>query len=185
MSSAPSSKDKARVMARAVRSSLSSADVGASLVSHFPDQFRQKRIAGFAPIHNEINLRPLLHALNDQGRTVALPVTNDQNSALSFRHWSPSCDMKADRYGIMVPVGTRAIEPDLILVPLLAFTAKGERLGYGGGYYDRTLAKLRAEGDIFACGVAYAGQEAAFIPTDAHDERLDGILTEDGFRSFK
>jgi len=80
------------------------------------------------------------------------------------------------------------IAPTLILLPLLAFTPRGDRLGYGGGYYDRTLANLRAktraEGEIFACGVAYAGQEVDTLPTDDHDERLDGILTEDGFRRF-
>ena len=71
-----------------------------------------------------------------------------------------------------------------MLVPLLAFTQYGERLGYGGGFYDRTLAALKAHHDIFACGVAYAGQEAASLPTDEHDHRLDGILTQAYFKAF-
>ena len=78
----------------------------------------------------------------------------------------------------------KSITPQLIFVPLLAFTANGERLGYGGGYYDRTLASLRQKNEVFACGVAYAGQEVESLPTDAHDAKLDGILTEDGFKAF-
>jgi len=69
-------------------------------------------------------------------------------------------------------------------VPLLAFTQHGERLGYGGGFYDRTLAALKAKQDVFACGVAYAAQEAAVLPTDQYDHKLDGILTEQFFKAF-
>ena len=185
MSSASHLKNKARAMARAARASLSSPDVGTSLIDHFPAHFTQKRIAGFSPIQDEINIWPLLHKLNHLGRTIALPVTTGPNSPLSFRRWTPGCEMQADQYGVMTPIGTRQIKPELILVPLLAFTGSGARLGYGGGYYDRTLTALRAQSEVFACGVAYAGQEVASLPTDEHDEHLDGILTEDGFRSFK
>jgi len=115
---------------------------------------------------------------------VALPVTDGPNSALSFRQWTPDCELQPDRHGVRVPVGTSDVRPELILVPLLAFTDAGERLGYGGGYYDRTLAGLRAKSEVFACGIAYAGQKVTSLPTDDHDERLDGILTEDGFREF-
>ena len=76
------------------------------------------------------------------------------------------------------------MSPDFLFVPLLAFTARGQRLGYGGGFYDRTLNQLRAKGEVFACGVAYAGQEVSVLPTDDHDERLDGVLTEAEFRKF-
>ena len=93
--------------------------------------------------------------------------------------------MAKDNYGVSYPVQDEMLTPTLVLVPLLAFTPDGRRLGYGGGYYDRTLAKLRAEGEVFACGVAYAGQEVPDLPTDDHDEPLDGILTEKYFRLFK
>jgi len=92
--------------------------------------------------------------------------------------------MKKDRYGIAYPTRGKPIAPQLIFVPLLAFTARGERLGYGGGYYDRTLETLRQKSEVFACGVAYAGQEVESLPTDMHDAKLDGILTEDGFKAF-
>lgn len=184
MSSSPLSKDKARATARANRATLNVVNVGAALIDHFPAQFTQDRVAGFAPIQNEIDLWPLLRALHTQGRTVALPIIQASDSPLTFHHWAPGCDTQKDRHGITIPVGTRKVEPQLILVPLLAFTPRGDRLGYGGGYYDRTLAGLRAQSEIFACGVAYAGQEVKSLPTDAHDERLDGILTEDGFRQL-
>ena len=92
--------------------------------------------------------------------------------------------MKTDRYGVAYPAVGKTFSPDLIFVPLLAFSAKGERLGYGGGYYDRTLEVLRQKNEIFACGVAYAGQEVESLPTDMHDAKLDGILTENGFKAF-
>ena len=93
--------------------------------------------------------------------------------------------MRAGHFKVQEPhAHQEEITPEFVLMPLLAFTADGKRLGYGGGYYDRTLAKLRAEGDVFACGVAYAGQEVPELPTDEHDQPLDGILTEQFFRTF-
>lgn len=93
--------------------------------------------------------------------------------------------MRTDRYGVSYPAKGETLTPQVVLVPLLAFTAAGQRLGYGGGYYDRTLSGLRSQGDVFACGVAYAGQEVADLPTDKHDADLDGILTEKEFRTFR
>lgn len=172
----------ARSAARRRRELLSSDGASAGLISHFPSELSQNHIAGFAPIGDEINLWPLLHHLRDQGRIIGLPVTAAKPAPLTFRRWTENCEMACDKYGIQYPKNGEIISPTLILLPLLAFTAKGDRLGYGGGYYDRTLTKLRKDGDVFACGVAYLGQELDTLPTDAHDERLDGVLTEDGFR---
>lgn len=93
--------------------------------------------------------------------------------------------MTTDQYGVSYPVQGEPLTPQLILVPLLAFTSQGERLGYGGGFYDRTLSQARATSEVFACGVAYAGQETPKLPTDEYDQRLDGMLTELDFRTFK
>ncbi len=82
------------------------------------------------------------------------------------------------------PAEAPEIFPDIVFVPLLAFNSEGERLGYGGGFYDRTLAKLRKTKEIFACGIAFSGQETNYIPTDKFDEKLDGILTESYFREI-
>ncbi len=142
-------------------------------------------IAGYAPIGDELNIWPLLKQLHKDGHAVALPVVINADQPLQFRSWHPDSDMQKDRFGVSFPSGGPFVRPGLIFVPLLGFTSRGERLGYGGGYYDRTLAHLRESGEVFACGVAYAGQEEAELPTDAHDAKLDGILTENGFRAFE
>ena len=76
------------------------------------------------------------------------------------------------------------VRPDVVLMPLLAFTANGDRLGYGGGFYDRSLAQIKQTGDVFACGVAHAAQEAVSLPTGEYDMKLDGVLTEQYFKDF-
>ena len=141
-------------------------------------------IAGYAPIGDEIDVWPLLKTLHAEGRRIALPVVTAQNHPLIFQGWNPTSKMKTDHYGVAYPVTGEILRPHLVLVPLLAFTHDGKRLGYGGGYYDRTLETLREDGEIFACGVAYAGQEIAELPTETHDAKLDGILTENGFKAF-
>lgn len=149
-----------------------------------PDAFSSSIIAGFAPTGDEIDIWPLLKALHRTGRNIGLPVIQGPDQPLLFREWTPGCNMQADRYGISFPAGGRTLTPQLVFVPLLAFTARGNRLGYGGGYYDRTLEALRRRSKVFACGVAFAGQEVEHLPTDKHDEKLDGILTETGFKAF-
>jgi 5-formyltetrahydrofolate cyclo-ligase len=174
----------ARNRARQQRKLISNEKAANHLIENFPRGLSQRNVAGFAPIGGEINLWPLLHHLRAADHIIGLPVAGAKHTPLTFRRWSEGCEMACDQYGIEYPRDGEIIVPKLILVPLLAFTAKGDRLGYGGGYYDRTLASLRRQDDIFACGVAYAAQEVASLPTDDHDERLDGILTEDGFRRF-
>ncbi len=172
----------ARSAARQRRKMLFDDSAAQKLIENFPEALTQNCVAGFAPIGDEINLWPLLEHLRDTGRTVGLPVTGPKPSPLTFREWSKDCEMDCDQYGIQYPKDGAILKPSLLLVPLLAFTANGRRLGYGGGYYDRTLRALRREGEVFACGVAYAGQEISSLPTDVHDEPLDGILTETSFR---
>lgn len=141
-------------------------------------------IAGYAAIGTEIDIWPLLTSLHARGRHICLPVIKAPHQPLTFRHWTPASEIKKDRYGVAYPASGKPITPHLVFVPLLAFTANGKRLGYGGGYYDRTLEALRQKSEVFACGVAYAGQEVARLPTDEHDAKLDGILTENGFKAF-
>jgi len=141
-------------------------------------------IAGYAPLGDEINIWPLLNALHKQGHPIALPVVKGPDQPLGFREWSPECELEIDRYGVSYPKVGQNLIPQIVLVPLLAFTPSGDRLGYGGGYYDRTLAALRRDGAVFACGVAFTGQEVAELPTDPHDAKLDGILTEKDLRIF-
>lgn len=177
-------KSDARHKARQRRRALSTPDAGQKLASHLPDDIKTHIIAGFSPIRDEIDVWPLLKALHSDRHRIVLPVIINPKQPLIFRDWNPNCDMETDRYGVAFPTHGPALTPTLILVPLLAFSQRGERLGYGGGYYDRTLQALRSKGEVFACGVAYAGQEVESLPTDVHDERLDGILTETGFKAF-
>ena len=133
-------------------------------------------VAGFWPMGREIDIRPLLRALHARGHMIALPETPPRGQALIFRHWEPGMAMIAERFGTHRPSGP-IITPDLILAPLLAFDRAGRRLGYGGGYYDRTLAALP---HATAIGCGYACQELDEVPADAYDARLSAIATEAG-----
>ncbi len=133
-------------------------------------------ISGFWPIESEIDVRPLLLALHDRGHKIALPVTPRRGEALHFRLWTPGDALQPERFGTLRPTGS-PVTPDCLLVPLLAFDRRGHRLGYGAGYYDRTLAELPG---AFALGCAYAVQEVPDVPAGPHDMRLDAVATERG-----
>jgi 5-formyltetrahydrofolate cyclo-ligase len=137
-------------------------------------------VAGFWPIEGEIDIRPLLHALHERGHEIALPETPAMGNPLTFRTWLPGAPLVAGRFRTQHPAGSVVI-PDFILVPLLAFDAKGNRLGYGGGYYDRTLAGLP---DAFRLGCAFATQEMDDIPVEANDLKLHAMATEISVRRF-
>ena len=145
-------------------------------------------VAGYVPVRGELDIMPLLRALAERGYEVALPVVARKKAPLVFRRWRPEAALLEDAYGIPVPKeNAPQLTPDIVLTPLAAFDRHGHRLGYGGGYYDRTLAHLRAQraaqgGDVVAIGCASAGQELERIPTLGTDERLDWILTERGVR---
>jgi 5-formyltetrahydrofolate cyclo-ligase len=133
-------------------------------------------VSGFWPMAGEIDLRPLLTALHARGHTVLLPETPPRGNPLIFRHWHPGAEMRRERFGTYCPVGEVAA-PDVMFIPLVAFDRTGRRLGYGGGYYDRTLAELPA---ARAIGCAFAAQELDAVPTGEYDARLDAIATELG-----
>jgi len=133
-------------------------------------------VAGYWPIGDEIDIRPLLFELHRRGHPIGLPVTPPRGLPLEFRRWTPDAAMRPGRFGTVYPDG-EALVPDLVLVPLLAFDRRCFRLGYGGGYYDRTLATLPG---ATAIGCAYALQEMKDVPVEPHDIRLHAIATERG-----
>ncbi|HJS87885.1 MAG TPA: 5-formyltetrahydrofolate cyclo-ligase [Acetobacteraceae bacterium] len=133
-------------------------------------------VAGFWPMDREIDIRPLLHALHKRGHAVVLPATGERGAALTFHLWEPSMDLVRERFGTLRSSGEERC-PNFLLVPLLAFDRAGGRLGYGGGYYDRTLAGLPG---AFRLGCAYAAQEVERVPAGPHDARLDAVATEEG-----
>ena len=182
----PEQKTRARKASKARRVAVHDAALGPELISQFPAaEFRGASIGGFWPLSGEIDIRPLMRACHDAGHKLALPCTPPVGNPLIFRTWSPEDKLKVGPYDTREPFADKAeATPTFVLMPLLAFSSDGKRLGYGGGFYDRTIAGLRARGDVFACGVAYAAQETNNIPTDQYDQKLDGILTEQYFRKF-
>lgn len=185
-----SQKTRARIQAKARRQDFIASGKGQAasleLLAQFPAlRFKGAVIGGFWPLIGEIDIGPLMGALLAQGHELVLPCTPRAGNPLIFRAWKAGDKLRAGPYGTREPFAAAPSRiPNLVLVPLLAFSPSGERLGYGGGFYDRTLADLRVRGDIFACGAAFAAQEAPHIPTDQYDQRLDGILTDQYFRTF-
>lgn len=138
-------------------------------------------VSGFKPFADEIDVLPLMARLAAEGWRTALPVVAGRGKPLVFRAWAPGEPTVAGAWSIPVPPESAPeVEPDVLLVPMLAFDRSGFRLGYGGGFYDRTLSASRAARPVIAVGVAFAGQEMADVPREAHDEPLDWILTEHG-----
>lgn len=138
-------------------------------------------VAGYWPMGDEIDPRPLLEILAGRGCVIGLPVVMARGQPLLFRQWEVGDPLEQGLHGTCHPVAAAAeVTPDLLLVPLLAFDGAGYRLGYGGGYYDRTLAALRHHTHVTAIGVAFAAQRMEAVPRDQHDQILDLILTEQG-----
>jgi 5-formyltetrahydrofolate cyclo-ligase len=171
-------KRAARERALRVRAHCDPA-LGAALGAHLLREMPPPEgaiVSGFWPMPGEIDIRPLLHALIARGNPVVLPVTAKRGDPLSFRLWCPDDAMTRERFGTMRPVGEARV-PDVLLVPLLAFDRRGYRLGYGGGFYDRTLAGLPGR---LAIGCGFAAQELDEVPVGPYDVPLAAIATERG-----
>ncbi len=138
-------------------------------------------VSGFASLPEELRAWPLLRRLDGEGYRLCLPVMQGKGKPLVFRAWAPGDAMDRRVWGIAEPKADKAeLEPDVLIVPLLAFDAAGRRLGYGGGFYDRTLRALRARKKIVAVGLAYDEQKIDAVPHLDYDERLDWVLTPSG-----
>jgi 5-formyltetrahydrofolate cyclo-ligase len=136
-------------------------------------------VSGFVPLKSEINPLPLLRKLADAGAQLALPVVSKRGEPLIMRRWAFGEPLSRGVWDIPIPApDAPVVAPDILIVPLLAFDRSGHRLGYGAGYYDRTLTALRARKPIVAIGIAYAAQEVGAVPVTPRDARLDLVLTE-------
>ena len=141
--------------------------------------WRPDAISAFHPLRDEPDTLSLLTALAADGFATALPVVVGRKDPLIFRLWRPGEPTRVAKMSIAEPLETAAaVDPDLLFVPLACFDRTGHRIGYGAGYYDRSLAHLRAMKAIHAVGVAFAASEVAVVPRAAHDERLDAVITE-------
>lgn len=178
-----------RKQAHAARAALSQetrADAARAVADHFfqsiafsPDDV----IAGYWRIRDELDCQPILVQLLDGGHKVVLPVVQGDEQPLDLRVWEADAPLYEAGFGTLAPsdLAPRAV-PDVVLMPLLGFDGKGTRLGYGGGYYDRTLAALPNRPMLV--GLAFAAQELPQIPRESHDVPLDAVVTEDGVRFF-
>ncbi|MEE8444972.1 MAG: 5-formyltetrahydrofolate cyclo-ligase [Alphaproteobacteria bacterium] len=138
-------------------------------------------VAGYWPLRDEFDVRALLGDLHGEGLACALPVVSGPDLPLLFRRWRPGDRLTEGGFGIAEPASDRPeVRPLVLLVPLLGVDGAGRRLGYGKGYYDRTLADLRAAGPVVAIGVCFEAQRVREVPAESHDQRLDWVLTETG-----
>jgi len=178
-------KKNLRIRARSHRATLTRADYAAA-IARYADELALPPgiiVAGYFPMRDEADPRTLMSALSERGHPLALPCVT-AGEPLAFRAWQMGDPMHANprAFNIAEPLATAPlVTPGAVLVPMLAFDADGYRLGYGGAYYDRTLAGLP---NARAIGVAYAGQEVLSLPRDTHDHPLDMIVMETGVRRF-
>ena len=136
-------------------------------------------VSGFFPLRTEINPIPLLRRVADAGAKLAFPVVVGRGHSLIFRLWSFGTPLGSGVWGIREPLPDAAeVDPDILVVPLAAFDRTGHRIGYGAGYYDMTLNRLRAAKPVTAIGLAFAAQEIARVPATPRDAKLDYVLTE-------
>ncbi len=165
-----------RLADRRREASLAVADRAAPLIAPVSGRV----VAGYVALADEIDPLPLMRRLAESGARLALPVVETPDAPLVFRRWRPGDPLRRGAFGIDRPDDAApVVRPEWLLVPLLAFDRRGHRLGFGGGYYDRTLARLRADGcAVRAVGLAFAAQELDSLPVAAYDVPLDLVVTE-------
>ena len=167
------------VARRAALSEAEHADFSARIVGNLEAALPVPAIVAFCwPIKHEPDVRDIVARWVRQGAIAALPVVIEPDAPLAFRAWHDKSTLVPDRYGIPTPADGEFLIPDLILLPLNGFDAAGYRLGYGGGYFDRTLAALSPR--PVAVGVGFEINRLESIRPEAHDQRLDWIVTDAG-----
>ena len=177
--------ERTRALARrAAAFALHGASAGAHLAEHglsFLTLAPSTIVSGFSAIRDEIDPAALLARLAGEGHLLGLPVMQGKGLPLVFRQWTPGDAMGKGTWGIAEPLPSRPVlEPDVVLVPLLAFDRHGYRLGYGGGFYDRTLARLRKIKPVVAVGIGYDELKVDAVPHLDYDQPLDWVLTPSG-----
>jgi 5-formyltetrahydrofolate cyclo-ligase len=180
--------DAMHVRAHMVKTSFGAAKaISQNFLAEFAALTESAYVAGYWPINDELDCRSLLTALHERGCRCLLPVVGRQGEPLVFRSWAPGISLVTSAWGIGEPGPDRPVhDPEILLTPLLAYDDQGWRLGYGGGFYDRSLVALRAQnpGGVRAIGLAYSAQQVDTVPHNEYDQRLDYVVTEDGVTKF-
>ncbi len=180
----PRDKPSLRKQLQAERQAMVDRAVRSDQLAHVLRVFlvtrKESCIGAYWPIKGEFDALPALYRWTEGEafRSIGLPVMNRQTRHLSFHVWYPGCPMEEDAYGIPKPKDTAQFEPEMLLVPCVGFGPGGVRLGYGGGFYDRTLASLQPR--PYTVGVGYAHGYIPWLEAEPHDIPLDAMLTEDG-----
>jgi len=156
----------------------------ANLLAHLGPLAPGTVVSGYRPIRTEIDPTPAMAALHETGARLCVPVIEAAGLPLKFREWSPGCAMETGPFGAEVPASGDWLTPGVVIVPMVAFDRTGHRLGYGGGFYDRTLDMLREAAPTRAIGLAYAAQLGPDLPAHEGDHRLDAVVTEAGVLEF-
>jgi 5-formyltetrahydrofolate cyclo-ligase len=178
-------KDALRAEMKVLREELAARDpdAGETLAEKFPLKLLERygpTVAVYLPIGSEIDPRPLMGKLIDAGAKLALPCVQEDGQMV-YRAYTRGDMLEQRPFGLLEPnAEVPAVEPTLVITPLLAFDRNGNRLGYGKGHYDRALTRLREQGRVFVCGLAFFGQEIEQVPAEAHDVPLDWVMTERG-----
>lgn len=168
---------RAAAFARRAEAFATGQGQAAEILADYLSKHRGKVLSGYMPMRTEIDPLPAMAA--HQG-PVGVPVIVARAAPLRFREWTPGCRLVEGAFKAMIPEEGAWLEPEVLIVPLLAWDRRGYRLGYGGGFYDRTLQLLRSRGPVLAVGFAFAAQEVEAVPTDEFDQRLDAVVTERG-----
>ena len=176
-------KAAARKSAFAVRKDAFARGQGqaAAILADFLAPHAARPLAGYMAMRTEIDP---LDAMAAHAGPIGVPVITGAGQPLRFREWGPGCALIEGEFGARIPAEGAWLEPEVLIVPLLAWDRRGYRLGYGGGFYDRTLERLRSRHPTLAVGFAFAAQEGPEVPTEPVDQPLDAIITEEGVLTF-
>lgn len=176
-------RDAARLARRTAHGIGLDKAANAQLLNFLKDGGKDQIVAGYMPIGSEASPLGAMSKLHARGISIAVPVVVAKAQPLEFHRWEPDAHMQEGAFGVLEPQESAKVIPDIVITPLLAFDAQGYRLGYGGGFYDRTIAKLKANGTRFL-GFAYSEQELMLIPRDQYDQPLEAVITEKGVMQF-
>lgn len=153
------------------------AEANTLLVDHLVS-FEPNVVSAYMPMRTEISPLPAMVELHVRGIRVCVPIIEGKGVPLSFREWTPTCDLVDGPFGARVPAEGETLVPDVVVTPMVAFDRRGHRLGYGGGFYDRTFERLHAMGNGIGVGFAYSGQQLDEVPTEPTDVKLHSLVTE-------